>query len=173
MTGPAAREVPHDPKYDDYDFPTTSPTVQSGHPGHTTPEQDAQIFQLRGLLEQAGYTKNLDTLTLVCSRPCLCNTLQVLNISSCDSSARASSMLSSPRRCKPEQSYYRCMSCILTASGSSTARSGGPSTLVLVSKSWSALSTTRRSQRSSSTTHNTTTRPTRYELPHSILKFSH
>lgn len=62
---PAAREVPTDPKYDDYDFPTVSPTVQSGHPGHTTEEQDAQIFQLRSLLEQAGYTKNLDTLTLV------------------------------------------------------------------------------------------------------------
>jgi hypothetical protein len=62
---PAAKELPLDPKYDDYDFPTISPTVQSGHPGHTTPEQDAQIFQLRSILEQAGYTKNLDTLTLV------------------------------------------------------------------------------------------------------------
>jgi hypothetical protein len=67
MAAPAAKELPVDPKYDNYDFPTTSPTVQSGHPGHTTAEQDAQIFQLRSLLEAAGYTKNLDTLTLVCS----------------------------------------------------------------------------------------------------------
>lgn len=55
-----------DPKYDDYDFPTTSPESQSGHPGHTTPEQDAQVFQLRTKLEQAGYKDRLDTLTLVC-----------------------------------------------------------------------------------------------------------
>lgn len=54
-----------DPKYDRYDFPTTSPNVQSGHPGHTTEIQDAQVFQLRSKLEQAGYTERLDTLTLV------------------------------------------------------------------------------------------------------------
>jgi len=54
-----------DPKYDDYDFPTTSPNKQSGHPGHTTPEQDAQVFQLRTKLEQAGYTERLDTLSLL------------------------------------------------------------------------------------------------------------
>jgi len=65
MAAPPAKELPLDPKYDDYDFPTTSPTAQSGHPGHTTPEQDAQVFQLRSALEQAGYTKNLDTLTMV------------------------------------------------------------------------------------------------------------
>lgn len=58
-------ELKLDPKYDQYDFPTISPTAQNGHPGHTTPEQDAQVFQLRTALEQAGYTKNLDTLTLV------------------------------------------------------------------------------------------------------------
>lgn len=54
-----------DPKYDDYDYPTTSPNSQSGHPGHTTPEQDAQVHQLRTQLEQAGYTERLDTLSLV------------------------------------------------------------------------------------------------------------
>ncbi|KAH8687463.1 CRAL-TRIO domain-containing protein [Tricladium varicosporioides] len=54
-----------DPKYDQYDFPTTSPTKQSGHPGHTTPEQDAQVHQLRMKLEAAGYTERLDTLTLL------------------------------------------------------------------------------------------------------------
>jgi hypothetical protein len=63
-----ASEIPHlqlDPKYDHYDFPTTSSNKQSGHPGHTTPQQDAQVFQLRTKLEQAGYTERLDTLTLV------------------------------------------------------------------------------------------------------------
>lgn len=60
-----ASELKTDPKYDDYDYPTTSPNVQSGHPGHTTPEQDAQIFQLRTQLEQAGYTERLDTLCMV------------------------------------------------------------------------------------------------------------
>lgn len=63
-----AADNPHmelDPKYDHYDFPTTSPNAQSGHPGHTTPEQDAQVFQLRMMLEAAGYKDRLDTLTLV------------------------------------------------------------------------------------------------------------
>ena len=54
-----------DPKYDDYDFPTTAPEPQSGHPGHTTKEQDAQVHQLRAMLEQEGYTERLDTLTLL------------------------------------------------------------------------------------------------------------
>lgn len=58
--------ITQDPKYDDYDFPTQSPINLSGHPGHTTPEQDAQVQQLRMMLEQAGYTKRLDTLTMVC-----------------------------------------------------------------------------------------------------------
>jgi hypothetical protein len=69
---PPARDVPLDPKYDSYDFPTISPTAQSGHPGHTTPEQDAHVFQLRSALEQDGYTKNLDTLTLVCTEGSVC-----------------------------------------------------------------------------------------------------
>lgn len=55
-----------DPKHDLYDFPTTAPGAQSGHPGHTTPEQDAQVTQLRQKLETDGYTERLDTLTLVC-----------------------------------------------------------------------------------------------------------
>lgn len=70
MAAHATAELPLDPKYDDYDYPTIAPTPQSGHPGHTTPEQNAQVSQLRMLLEQAGYTKNLDTLTLVCLWPC-------------------------------------------------------------------------------------------------------
>lgn len=65
MAATEAKELTLDPKYDDYDYPTTAPTPQNGHPGHTTPEQDAQVHQLRAMLEQAGHTKNLDTLTLV------------------------------------------------------------------------------------------------------------
>ena len=60
-----ANQIKTDSKYDDYDYPTTSPEVKSGHPGHTTPEQDAQVFQLRTQLEQAGYKDRLDTLTMV------------------------------------------------------------------------------------------------------------
>ena len=60
-----APEQKLDPKYDDYDYPTTAPNPQSGHPGHTTPEQDAQVFQLRMQLEQLGYTERLDTFSMV------------------------------------------------------------------------------------------------------------
>ena len=59
------RELQLDPKYDQYDFPTIAPTPLSGHPGHTTPEQDAKVFQLRAELEALGYTERLDTLTLL------------------------------------------------------------------------------------------------------------
>jgi hypothetical protein len=55
-----------DPKYDDYDYPTTAPVPQNGHPGYLTPQQQAQVHQLRLLLEAEGYTERLDTLTLVC-----------------------------------------------------------------------------------------------------------
>ena len=61
----AANEIEKHPKYDDYDYPTTAPTKQSGHPGHTTKEQDAQVFQLRTQLEQLGYTERLDTLSML------------------------------------------------------------------------------------------------------------
>ena len=57
-----------DPKYDDYDYPTTSPSPQNGHPGHTTPEQNAKVHQLRMSLEQLGYKERLDTLTMVLRR---------------------------------------------------------------------------------------------------------
>lgn len=66
---PTANMAAHmelDPKYDSHlDFPTTSPTNQSGHPGHTTKEQDAAVHQLRMTLEQQGYKERLDTLTLL------------------------------------------------------------------------------------------------------------
>ncbi|KAK8030687.1 Sec14 cytosolic factor [Apiospora arundinis] len=52
-------------KYDDYDFPTTAPEGRPGHPGHLTSEQQAQVDQLRLLLEAEGFTDRLDTLTLL------------------------------------------------------------------------------------------------------------
>ena len=67
MAASDAPKVELDPQYDNYDFPTTSPTAQSGHPGHTTPEQNAQVHQLRMALEQLGYKERLDTFTMVLS----------------------------------------------------------------------------------------------------------
>lgn len=54
-----------DAKYDDYDFPTIAPVPQTGHPGHLTGAQQAQVHQLRMMLEGEGYTDRLDTLTMV------------------------------------------------------------------------------------------------------------
>jgi hypothetical protein len=68
MSVKSVSETPHfetDPKYDDYDFPTTAPVKQNGHPGYLTKEQEAQVFQLRMKLESLGYKDRLDTLTLV------------------------------------------------------------------------------------------------------------
>ena len=63
----AAKSEPFErhPEYDNYDYPTIVPEPQSGHPGHTTKEQDAQVFQLRTQLEQAGYKERLDTLSML------------------------------------------------------------------------------------------------------------
>ena len=65
MAAATEHKLPIDPKYDQYDFPTTAPEAQSGHPGHTTPEQDAKVHQLRTMLEQMGYKERLDTLTML------------------------------------------------------------------------------------------------------------
>lgn len=66
MAAPAATApLQLDPKYDDYDFPTVAPVPAPGHPGHLTAEQQAQVSQLRLMLESQGYTDRLDTLTLV------------------------------------------------------------------------------------------------------------
>ncbi|KAI1822210.1 CRAL-TRIO domain-containing protein [Xylaria intraflava] len=54
-----------DPKYDHYDFPTTSIETREGHPGHLTSLQQAQVHQLRMMLESEGYKQRLDTLTLL------------------------------------------------------------------------------------------------------------
>ena len=61
----AVNKLNSDSKYDDYDYPSISPEKKPGHAGHTTPEQDAQVFQLRTQLEQAGCTQRLDTLSMV------------------------------------------------------------------------------------------------------------
>lgn len=65
MAAPVPRPLVLEPKYDDYDFPTTAPVAQNGHPGFLTEVQEAQVQQLRMHLESEGYTKRLDTLTLV------------------------------------------------------------------------------------------------------------
>lgn len=62
-SGQAHQEL--DPEFDHYDFPTVSPTNQTGHPGHTTKEQDAAVHQLRMMLQSAGYRERLDTLTML------------------------------------------------------------------------------------------------------------
>ncbi|OJJ51444.1 hypothetical protein ASPZODRAFT_56802 [Penicilliopsis zonata CBS 506.65] len=65
MAATAEKQAPFDPKFDDYDFPTTAPESKPGHPGHTTSEQDEKVAQLRSELEQLGYTERLDTLTML------------------------------------------------------------------------------------------------------------
>lgn len=52
-------------KYDNYDFPHEAKEAQTGHAGHLTEQQIAQVAQLRMMLEAEGYTDRLDTLTLV------------------------------------------------------------------------------------------------------------
>ncbi|KAK4098689.1 hypothetical protein N658DRAFT_499144 [Parathielavia hyrcaniae] len=62
---PAPSPLELDPKYDDYDYPTTAPVPNSGHPGYLTAQQQAQVHQLRMALEAEGFTDRLDTLTLL------------------------------------------------------------------------------------------------------------
>ncbi|KAH7322780.1 CRAL-TRIO domain-containing protein [Stachybotrys elegans] len=54
-----------DPKYDNYDFPLNAEEGKPGHAGNLTPEQIAQLQQLRMMLEAEGCTERLDTLTLL------------------------------------------------------------------------------------------------------------
>lgn len=65
MAAPESNAMELDPKYDDYDFPIVASVAKSGHPGYLTETQQAQVSQLRMMLESKGYTKRLDTLTLV------------------------------------------------------------------------------------------------------------
>ena len=98
---PAAGGMELDPKYDDYDYPIIAPVAASGHPGHLTPQQQAQVHQLRMLLESKGYKDRLDTLTLVWSlRVPLCQKQSLICGLSCDSYERESLMSTCPRRCE-------------------------------------------------------------------------
>ncbi|KAI0015824.1 Sec14 cytosolic factor [Xylariomycetidae sp. FL0641] len=54
-----------EPKYDNFEFPTTSVDTRSGTPGHLDAGQQAQVDQLRMMLEGEGFTSGLDTLTLL------------------------------------------------------------------------------------------------------------
>lgn len=94
-----------DPKYDQYDYPTTAPEVKAGHPGHLTSQQQAQVHQLRLMLEAEGYTQRLDTITLVCLSYCPYHSVRerILTgggVCSCGSCAPASSTSTCPRRCE-------------------------------------------------------------------------
>jgi hypothetical protein len=54
-----------DPKYDNYDYPCEAKDAPEGHAGHLTDIQQAQLDQLRLMLESEKYEKRLDTLTLL------------------------------------------------------------------------------------------------------------
>lgn len=158
-----------DPKYDHYDFPTTSPNKQSGHPGHTTPEQDAQVYQLRMKLEAAGYTDRLDTLTLV-------RTQRLNKLFYSRANAKLSYGFCEPenstwpflRRCTLLQRLYALHTNFLI--GSLNVRPGAKGKTSITS---SAPSTTRRSHRSSNITRNITTRRIKYEFSRSIVEYNH
>lgn len=134
--------IAQDPKYDHYDFPTVSNTNQSGHPGHTTPEQDAQVHQLRASLEQSGFHERLDTLTM----------LRFLRARKFNVEHAKQMYVWS--RFEELNTSNTC------GTGSSTARSGERSSAA-ASTTCCRPSSTRRRLRSSSTTPSTTTRPTR------------
>lgn len=95
----AGSQIKSDSKYDDFDYPTVSPEVKAGHPGHTTPEQDAQVFQLRTQLEQAKYTERLDTLSMVGRSISSCIPY-LISIHSSDFYGLESSMLSKQNSCR-------------------------------------------------------------------------
>ncbi|KAI5820861.1 CRAL-TRIO domain-containing protein [Pyronema omphalodes] len=49
----------------EYTYPATNPNAEPGHPGNTTPEDDARVIQLREQLHAEGYTDRTDTNTLL------------------------------------------------------------------------------------------------------------
>ncbi|KAI0475228.1 CRAL-TRIO domain-containing protein [Xylariaceae sp. FL0804] len=54
-----------DAKYDNFEFPTVTPEDRAGLPGHLNEGQQAQVHQLRLMLEGEGHKERLDTLTLL------------------------------------------------------------------------------------------------------------
>ncbi|KAI1331588.1 CRAL-TRIO domain-containing protein [Xylariaceae sp. FL0255] len=54
-----------DPKYDNFNFPITAVENRSGYSGHLNASQQAQISQLRMMLEAAGCKQHLDSLTML------------------------------------------------------------------------------------------------------------
>ena len=95
----AAPKMELDPKYDHYDYPTTSPSKQNGHPGHTTPEENAKVHQLRTELERAGCKDRLDTLTMVLSYPSFYERRIRLTPHSYGSYGHGNSTCRLPKRC--------------------------------------------------------------------------
>lgn len=152
-----------DPKYDDYDYPTSAPVPANGHPGYLTAQQQAQVHQLRLLLEAEGYTKRLDTLTLVRAGPfskphergveiwlltcaAWAASLPACSQVRCGTRQKDVSMASEPKGPERGPNYF---------AGSSSARSGGKRS------TWTRPcqpGTTPRRRRCSSTIRSTTTR---------------
>lgn len=145
------RPVPLDPRYDHYDFPYTSAEPRSGHAGHTTPEQDEKVTQLREQLEKLGYTERLDTLSM----------LRFLRARKFDVEAAKNMYVSFLRGSTALPGLYRS-DCWLTNmidwAGLWLARRGGKSSIRITCLA--PLNTMRR-RRSSNTIRNTTTRRTR------------
>lgn len=153
----SAPQLKTDSQYDDYDYPTTSPNVQSGHPGHTTPEQDAQVHQLRMQLEQAGYSERLDTLSMVSN----------VLLSATDGGIKcplATVLAGKKVQCRYGEAdvrFHRAPGIGRIAyqqSGSLTAKSGGRISASTIS---SGTSTTRRNPKCSNIIPSITTRRTR------------
>jgi hypothetical protein len=155
-----------DPKYDDYDFPTTAPETQSGHPGHTTREQDAQVHQLRAMLEQEGYTDHLDTLTLLRFLRARKFNVELskqmyeffpLTALNRDNTVRLGTPL-----------WWMLIADNHCAIGSSPMKRGGRNSEAESTIS-SALSSTLKSHKSLSIIHNTTTKQTRFAVAFFVL----
>ncbi|KAI0973743.1 CRAL-TRIO domain-containing protein [Xylaria arbuscula] len=62
---PEPRELELHPNYDHFDFPASSIEARTGHPGWLTPDQQAQVHQLRMMLEAENFKGPLDSLTLL------------------------------------------------------------------------------------------------------------
>lgn len=70
MTDLVPSQLELDEKHDHYDYPITAKTPMPGHAGWLTPVQQAQVHQLRMMLEAQGCKERLDTLTLVSMDGC-------------------------------------------------------------------------------------------------------
>lgn len=161
--------LPTDSKYDQYDFPTTAPESQSGHPGHTTPEQDAKVHQLRAELEKLGYTERLDTLTLLRFLRARKFDVEAAKTMYVDQFLRGDFFLFLPNNVEIllfsflsiglDFHRYLAIANLICIIGSPTVRRGARNSALMTSP---VLSNTPRRRRCSNTTPSTTTRLIRW-----------